>query len=333
NYNLHISKVIDKRENKGNIGSYKKNGVLKNSVKVSFPFDIQTYLLDCLHQVSHPKVINDDSFILLIHKFKMYSKTFSSVEVALFDIEIEFAKETDSLLQSYGIFESRTMENLMIIARSYARSQQIELAIENCFTSFEESNFLVNNLQPVVLESRRNYNFKPKSIMKKGLYFSYGNFINGNNLKDASFRFEQRNQSNKNRIFQLNSPAVEDPGRVRFVSNGENIFMNLQGSLYGNYFVPALEVGRFLYFEHKLNLPSEAYFGVPGASMSTSRKAIIFDTQTGKSMPFNDFNIYTIVKDHERILIEYKKSKRKLADARIAIAALNKKLNETTEFE
>ena len=139
--------------------------------------------------------------------------------------------------------------------------------------------------------------------------------VHENPLLMKEFRIIQKNASKKYPVFKLECGSIKDLSLVKFVSDGEKLFMNCNRVNLGNIYLQALELGRFSYFEYRSGI----------------REAVILDCVTGRTLDLNDYNLYNAAKSHPEILKEYRSSRRKLSDKRKLIAAINMKLEGLQE--
>ncbi len=319
-----ITKIIDNRVNKDNIGNVRK-GMNNKNVSASFDKSFELEILFAMSKIV-PRKKEHTEIGMLFHNFNITEIITNTKETGHCFIEMEFVQEIDSVLYSLGYFEVEVSNSGLDVTNSHGN--RIVKALKQCVDEFRETDWR-NNKSKFVFEEPKDAVFNYNEIPKKGMYQSFNKMALNEPYSEEDLTFETKSAKKFTHYY----PKLAD-GKLRrktyFISDGKDVYIKASQYSYGKYFTKVLDKGRYYYFEDKVqdyNTAAAAAFGLAGAlisSASNTVKPYILDTDDGKIYTLSERKLSTLISKHPDIIKTYRQSKRKLADKKAAIIALNK---------
>lgn len=345
--NFSCLKVIDARDNKASIG-FVSRGFSKNDTKIIFPKEFKDYLEITFEKILPKKEENAE--LVLIFRNLIVSENIGTMnQYAYCNVEIEFARQTDTTLYSLGIFHSNISEKGNNV--KYSHSKRVLQALEDCFRKFDKSDWKTNNGN-LIQNIETNNLFDYKNIPSKGVYLNYSQMIRKSSLDNINFDIIKNKETNKFVSYEIDFKGEVNPELVQFVSDGNSLYINI-GT---NEFIQSTSYGNYIYFQGKIPITitteiaptiylinvtgaglTGAFLGIVGSAfltydsfnsttkIDTSIKGVVLNTEKGIIKPLTDYYLVEIARDYPELLQEYRASKRELADKENLIIKLNSK--------
>lgn len=321
---FYISKVIDNRLNKENIGVIQK-GLGNRKVPADFEGGLITQLssfLAKLLQVSEKKA----PFVLQINQLSIYERTSAFTEMGGCEVRLEFLKEEKDELLSFGEFTA-VVENKGMSDVTDKHDERIMEALTTCINDFSKTDW--ENTTPVITAENDtvqadyayDYTIKPK----KGLYRSFNTFLKNTPFDTSAYFFQPIKRKQRFERYQVYDN--EEENRVKNIfgfSDGEHFYLSAMEYTSSHYFIKSQFSGRFIYFEDEIySQGAGVAFGLLGAIASIKHTGIILDTKTGVTSILNTKTIKSLIEPHPELQKMYESSSKRLIAYRTIITKLN----------
>jgi len=320
NSSFYVTKIIDNRLNKENIGVAQK-GLMNRQVPAKFNGEFALHL-EKTFSVLLPHSNKKDSLIVKINKLFVSERTSAFSELGTCEIEIEFLKKIDTILYTLGKYSSTIEGKGVDVTKKH--SKRIIEALTDCINQFSTSNWQQKDITLTQVKTENiKFNFKPP--LKKGLYYNFNNLVNNQPIDSIEYDIKRIHKSNINNHYIVKYHGTKKRVKKLFgFSDGEAIYLN--GTRFTlnakEYFIKSKMIGRYIYFEDKLaSMEGIIAFGVMASS---KQKGIILDTKSGVATVLIEENIESLLSLNPELLKDYKNSNRTIEDVRKLIKTLNK---------
>jgi len=330
-------RVVDARFSKDNIG-YLSRGIGNNKKRVKFPNDFKKHLEETISFLLPDK--KDKPKLVLIFRDLIVSENIGTQnQYGYCNMEIEFAKQVDTLLYSLGTIKANVNEKNFYINKTHGK--RILMALEDCFRKFDKTKW--KNSEGILIgDINNNIVYDYKTIPPKGVYLSYNQMTRRSPLDSIGFEINQTRKSKKFVSYRIDFKKMVNPKLVQFVSDGRNIYMHANRTK----FLRCGSYGKYIYFQGSVPITTKTdkvihlYTGLgpvglvggllfsatqDDSNTNTTTKGVVIDTETGSLHIVTDNYLYKITKQFPLFLKEYRKSKRKLNDKLKVIIELNSK--------
>ena len=336
--NFSCLKVIDARDNKDNLG-FVTRGLKNNDSKVIFPSKFKEYLELTINKLL-PKNPDNPKLVILFRNLVVSENIGTMNQYGYCNLEVEFARQTDSLLYSLGTFQANIIENNNTI--KYSHGKRILQALEECFTKFDKSDWKTNN-GILIQNIDSNIIFDYKTVPPKGVYLNYSQMIRKAPLDSINFEIKQVKETNKFISYEIDFKSDINTELVQFISDGNSVYIHSNSKQY----LKSREFGKYIYFQGKFPVssnPDQVIFlvgvgavgGLAGgllfslaldaaSNSNATVKGIVLNTEKGIIKPLTDYYLVEIAREFPELLKEYRNSKRDLADKENLIIKLNSK--------
>ena len=350
NYDFSCLKVIDERASKDNIG-YVSRGIGKNNSKLILKGESTKILIQTIKDLL-PKRNNKPELILIVKNILASENIGTQNQYGFCNAEIEFARRKDTSLYSLGTFYSSISEKSNRI--KYSHGNRVLLALEDCLMKFNNSDWK-NKEGDLIDSSKKDTLFDYKSIPPKGAYFNYNRLKGKSAFNSEDYTITIATNSKNLTTYKINFMGLINPTLVKFVSDGKELYVRTDKT----HFIKSGSFGKYIYFQGKI----QTVFGNPSyiksientlviqkdLTMGTVENvfftaiisdpdsygeirfqnytviSVVIDTENSKVQFVSDIFLFKITKQFPLMLKEYRKSRRKPADKRKVIEALNRK--------
>lgn len=336
--NFSCLRVIDARDNKDNIG-FVTRGLKKNDARVIFPSEFKEYLELTINKIL-PENINNPKLVLLFRNIIVSENIGTMNQYGYCNVEVEFARQTDTLLYSLGVFHSSIIENSNTV--KYSHGKRVLQALGECFRKFDKSNWKTN--EGILIQNiDSNILFDYKTVPPKGVYLNYSQMIrrvptDSNNIDIKELK------KNKFISYEIDFKNDINPELVQFVSDGNSLYIHANSKQY----LKSREFGKYIYFQGQFPTSSNSdqtiflmgvgaglagglvgglFFSLAMDASNTNNavKGVVLNTEKGIIKILTDYYLVEIARDFPELLKEYRNSKRDLVDKENLIIKLNSK--------
>lgn len=320
NLGFEIAEVLDRRIDKSNIGFAQIEQSSKR-VPAIFPEKFEPYIDRTLKELSNS---TGEKITIIIHEFFVAEYTKAASTQAKFRIQMEFAKLVDGQLYSVGFSEQEIEGAGEYVEIRYGK--MIMTGLKRCLKNFARTDW--KTIEGERIDSNLEFNFDYTKTPKRGLYSSFAKMARNEPFMETGFvvRGTSSNLELKYHKFMLEDERRRTlKKRIMGFSYSNNIYIQASTYYHGSYFVRALLVGKYLYFEDRFSSDEVAgmMFGLVGRMATNSAKGIILDTENGFVVILSDHEMNELLKKYPSIKESYLQSKQKLADKKAAIEAIN----------
>ena len=334
---IHFSclKVLDARYFKKSLG-FVTRGSGKNKTGVQLLGNFEENLEKTITTLL-PKGNDSPKLVLIIKDITISEHIETMTQIGFCNVEIEFAKQVDTLLYSLGILHANITENKSGI--KYSHDKRILNGIEACFRKFDKTDW--RNMDGALIKDINHRTlFDFKNPPPKGAYISFNQMAKKTPLDSINFEIKRANRSKKFAVYSIETKKRINIEPVQFVSDGKNIYMRINQSQ----FIKSRNYGKYIYFEGKVSAAfstggrvATAFAvglvgGLVGATIfavasnnDAKVKGVVLETETGNLKIITDMYLYRITKEFPGMLTEYRKSKRRITDKEKVIINLNSK--------
>lgn len=313
---FEIAEVLDRRIDKSNIG-FASIEISKRRVPAVVPDSFETYLTNTLRELV---VSEGEKITILIHEFYVTEHTKGTATLGSFRVQMEFAKSLEGKLYSLG-FSEEIIEGIgEFVETRY--SEFIMKGLKKCLNDFARSDW--REEQGELIDDTIDFKYDHTQIPKRGLYSSFAKMARNEPFMETDFVIKG---TDGQRWVKYHKYYVEHDRtrkirkRIFGFSYGNKIYINASAYCRGLYFVRAKLIGRYLYFEDLHTNPSTAAFFATNAT--TRPIGIVIDTESGFLVVLNDHELNEILNKYPEVKETYSQSKKKIADKRAAIEAIN----------
>ncbi|WP_422090908.1 hypothetical protein [Tenacibaculum ovolyticum] len=315
---FYISKIIDNRLIKSNIGFVQK-GLFNKRVVAVFPDSIQSYLNSKLYEI-YPKREGTAPITLIIHEFNISEQTKALSEKGIFRTQLEFAQEKSGKLYSLWYLESVVEGGGLDVTKKHGA--RIIKGITESLIEFSKSNW--KDKKGELIELKSSIAFDYTHIPKPGLYSNFSKLAKNEPFLEDNYIFLRKKNKKIEKFKLLNSDEKKINKRVIFVSDGEDIFMHASRYSYDSHFIKSLLIGKYIYFEDRVSDPAAAIaFGLIGAALSNTVRGVVLDTKTGLVHQLDKKNMLNILEPYPELKKKYLKTSKKNKFKKLAIQAIN----------
>jgi len=241
-------KIIDDRIFKGNIGYVTRGKLVPNNKKIVFPEKFETYMEKTLN-ILLPKKKESNNLVLIFKRFTVSEKIGTLNQYGFFNIEIEFARQVDTLLYSLGTFNANISANNSRV--KYTHAERILKGLVVCFRKFDKTEWKSN--QGILIEKHHEtISYDYKSVLPKGVYLNYRQMIKKSPLDSINFEIKQVKQSKRYVAYEIDFKGKINSDLVNFVSDGTTIYIHANR----NHFLKSKCYGKYIYFQGKVPIPT-----------------------------------------------------------------------------
>lgn len=332
-------KVIDARFNKDNLGLITR-GLKKNDSKIILPNEFSVYIKQTLDNLL-AKDLNKPELVIIFRDIIISENIGTMNQYGYCNVEIEFARQENSLLYSLGTFNSCISENNNKV--KYSHGNRLLQTLEDCFRKFNKTNW--NSDKGILLgDLEKGIDFDYKTIPNKGIYLNFDQLTRNSPLTDLDFVINEAKETNKFISYNIDFKENINPELVQFVSDGTDVYMHA----YSNQYLKSITYGKYIYFRGKFpsssNTDQTIFLVGMGAGLAgglvgglffslvadvsnanNSIKGVVINTGDGTLKVVTDYYIHEITKDYPDLFKEYRSSKRKLEDKETTLIKLNSK--------
>ncbi|MEZ4885195.1 MAG: hypothetical protein R3E32_10750 [Chitinophagales bacterium] len=322
---FYISKIIDNRTNKENIGVIQK-GLGNKKVPANFEEDLSIHLLDFLKKLVQSSE-DKTPLALQVNQLSIYERTSAFTEMGGCEVRLEFSKEENGQLISFGEFTA-VVENKGTSDVTARHDERIIEALTTCINDFSKTDWK-NTIPTTIAENdaiQANYTYDYIVKPKKGLYRSFNAFLKNAPFDTSAYFFQPIKKKQRFERYQVYDNEEENRIKNLFgFSDGEHFYLSAMEYTTSYHFIKSQFIGRFIYFEDQIYSPGAAIaFGLIGAAASTKHTGIVLDTQTGLTSIVNTKTIEALIESYPDLQKMYENSNKGIVAYRTIIEQLNK---------
>ena len=294
NVNFYVSKIIDNRIYKDNLGIAQK-GVFNKKVLSTFYNPFEEELMDYFNAI-FPANTSKTPLVLRINQLLISENTGAFKETGKATVNLDVLTEKDDIYYFLRSFSAYAEKNSVDVTGKH--DDRIREILKSCLIQFSE-------LNPDTQMNRRILLEKPSAPVilsepiKKGFYTSFSELYNNQPFQDASIVFKDYSSNQE----KLNLEEREHKRALYYAySDGDYIYLNASNYSGEKHFVKSELIDKYLLFNDTFVNQDKAAgmslaFGVLGLLMSNEQTNVLLDLYTGQYHSIDGSKIRMLLND------------------------------------
>ncbi|MFD0835973.1 hypothetical protein ACFQ0I_09375 [Mariniflexile aquimaris] len=294
NVNFYVSKIIDNRIYKDNLGIAQK-GVFNKKVLSTFYNPFEEELMDYFNAI-FPANTSKTPLVLRINQLLISEHTGAFKETGKATVNLDVLTEKDAIYYFLGSFSAYAEKNSVDVTGKH--DDRIREILKSCLIQFSELNPDTQMNRPILIENPSAPVILSEPI-KKGFYTSFSELYNNQPFQDASIAFKDYSSNQE----KLNLEEREHKRALYYAySDGDYIYLNASNYSGEKHFVKSELIDKYLLFndtfvnQDKVAGMSLA-FGVLGLLMSNEQTNVLLDLYTGQYHSIDGSKIRMLLND------------------------------------
>ena len=294
NVNFYVSKIIDNRIYKDNLGIAQK-GVFNKKVLSTFYNPFEEELMDYFNAI-FPANTSKTPLVLRINQLLISENTGAFKETGKATVNLDVLTEKDDIYYFLGSFSAYPEKNSVDVTGKH--DDRIREILKSCLIQFSELNPDTQMNRTILLENPSAPVILSEPI-KKGFYTSFSELYNNQPFQDASIVFKDYSSNQE----KLNLEEREHKRALYYAySDGDYIYLNASNYSGEKHFVKSELIDKYLLFNDTFVNQDKAAgmslaFGVLGLLMSNEQTNVLLDLYTGQYHSIDGSKIRMLLND------------------------------------
>ncbi len=294
NVNFYVSKIIDNRIYKDNLGIAQK-GVFNKKVLSTFYNPFEEELMDYFNAI-FPANTSKSPLVLRINQLLISENTGAFKETGKATVNLDVLTEKDAIYYFLGSFSAYAEKNSVDVTGKH--DDRIREILKSCLIQFSELKPNTQMNRPILIENPSSPVILSEPI-KKGFYTSFSELYNNQPFQDASIVFKDYSSNQE----KLNLEEREHKRALYYAySDGDYIYLNASNYSGEKHFVKSELIDKYLLFNDTFVNQDKAAgmslaFGVLGLLMSNEQTNVLLDLYTGQYHSIDGSKIRMLLND------------------------------------
>ena len=293
--NFYISKIIDNRTHKDNLGIAQK-GVFNKKVLATFGNPFEQELLEFFN-IIFPADASKEALVVRVNQLLISENTGAFKETGKATVNLDILKFEDNSYNLLGSFSAFAEKNSMDVTGKH--DDRIREILKNCIIQFSEKGYNNSEKRVIMVDSEKQVPAILSEPLKNGFYTSFSELYSNTPFQDSLITFKESDLS-ANKLFL--SSRVHKRALYYAYSDGKTIYLNAANYSGDKHFVKTELIENYLLFNDTFINQDKATgmsmaFGVLGLLASNEQTNVLLNLNTGQYHNIDNRIINLLLKD------------------------------------